>query len=150
MSSVNIFKLTVILFSIGLITSDDNNQFSAKFNSLTLSKKLNEFIFNSSFYRVEEFLQDAKSFNFYDKNYTINATHFKEKLKLFQFDLVKKRNSLCLFEIHKRFDWSFIKLDTDAIKNFSKLNSNENAENGSFFGKFVKKMDDSVGVHFIS
>ena len=68
-----------------------------------------------------------------------------QKLKLFQVDLVKKRNSLCLFEIHKRVDLSFIKLDIDALKNFSKFSSNEN---DSFFRKFVNKMDDAVKEFF--
>jgi hypothetical protein len=142
MNLVNIFKLTVFLVATNPITSDDNKQLSAKLDSLTLLKKLNGFIFNSSFYRVEIFLPTT---NDYDKNFTTNAAFFKEKLKLFQLDLVKKRNSLCLFEIHKRVDSSVIKLDTDALKNFSKFSSNEN---DSFFRKFVNKMDDTVKEFF--
>ena len=70
------------------------------------------------------FINHLKSFNnFYDTNFTINSTFFKEKLKLFQIDLVKRRNSLCLFEIHKRFDWSFIKF-SNLLDNSTKYDIN--------------------------
>jgi len=120
-------------------------QFSLKTDSFTLSKKLNDFFFNSSFYRVDDFLQATTFNNLYDTNSTINATYFKEKLKSFQIDLVKRRNSLCLFEIHKRFDWSFIKLDTNVLKNFTSFdNSSEQRNNDSYFNRFIKKMDETV------
>ena len=148
MYSVNFIKLAIFIISIYSIKSDDNSQlirqFSTQKDSFTLARKLNEFLFNSSFYRVDEFLQTTSFNNFYDTNFTINSTFFKEKLKLFQIDLVKRRNSLCLFEVHKRFDWSFIKFSS-FLDNSTKYDINNVREkNDSYFSGFIKNMDETV------
>jgi hypothetical protein len=146
MYSVNFLKFAIFIISIYSIKSDDSSQiirqFSTQKDSFTLAKKLNEFFFNSSFYRVDDFTTSFN--NFHDANFTMNSTFFKEKLKLFQIDLVKRRNSLCLFEIHKRFDWSFIKF-SNVLDNTTKYDINDvQKNNDSYFSGLIKNMDETV------
>ena len=130
--SISLLLTLIYLFSIRVIQS---SQSSLKNESVETIKKINEIIFNLNF----------NTTNFINSVNPINVDLVKEKFTLFQNDLLKKRNSLCLFEIHHRFDWSFIKLNNDFLKNFTSTKELQ-TNNDLYISQFVKNMNEKVGI----
>ena len=144
-SIVSLF-LVVVIFLLADESKLVTSQTSLNTKSWVVSKRLNELFLNSKLFVATSPLQKSD-----DTHSLVNATQFRESLKLFQFELLKKRNALCLYEIHRRFDWSLIKLDTFSLSNYTiwidtSLNEKDTSRihRDHYFNELIDKLTNMV------
>lgn len=79
-------------------------------------------------------------------NTSQSKSQFANDLVSFQTNLVRKRNAQCLFEKHKRFEWSSVVLEKYNISHFYSLLNNQTAPNlpPHSFNSFLDELNKKV------